>query len=425
MLRSLTLDGFKSFRHASVPLGPFTLLVGTNASGKSNVRDALRFLHGCAQGYTLAEVMDEKWGPGGALLWRGVRGGAREIAWYGIDSFSVQIEAETSKGGRLLYRIQVRLAGDKKVPEVRREMLERNGQMVFDSDPPQDPVNQGFPLHLRVRFQRRGRSRSPGPTRLYLSTSPILSQVAEDEGVDKKVRELVRSLVKELQEMRFLDLSPDAMREPAAPGHRILGDRGENLSSVLFHIANDPQRKAALLAWLRALTPLDVVDLQFREDLLGRVLVYLVEGSSHQTSAASASDGTLRFLALAAALLSPESGQLYFFEEIDNGFHPTRLHLLLDVLEQASRRLGCQIVATTHNPQLLLFLQKEAARQDAVLLYRREGSDRSEAIPLLDLPDIQRILESQDLGRLFATGWLEDTVEFMADEEAPPRANVG
>jgi predicted ATPase len=164
-----------------------------------------------------------------------------------------------------------------------------------------------------------------------------------------------------------------------------------------------------------------VTALHFQEDLLGRVLVSLEEADGHRISAASASDGTLRFLALAAALFSPDSGRLFFFEEIDNGFHPTRLHLLLDLLDQASRQLSCQIVATTHNPQLAALLPKPA-RADAVLLYRREGSRESGAVRILDLPDVERILRAQDLGKLFATGWLEDAVEFQGTDAVPPRA---
>ena len=165
---------------------------------------------------------------------------------------------------------------------------------------------------------------------------------------------------------------------------------------------------------------MDVQDLRFKEDLQRRVLVYLVEASGLEVSAYSASDGTLRFLALMAALLSAESGGFCFFEEIDNGIHPTRLHVLLDVLEQASRKKGHQIVATTHNPQLVAFLS-EKARQDAVLLYRRENSQTAAAIPIMKLPDIDRVLEKQDLGHLFASGWLEDVVECLGDEEEEPR----
>jgi hypothetical protein len=68
MLTRLHLHDFKNFQSATLPLGPLTLLLGLNAAGKSNVRDALRFLHGVARGYTLADIIGEKWGEGGVRL---------------------------------------------------------------------------------------------------------------------------------------------------------------------------------------------------------------------------------------------------------------------------------------------------------------------------------------------------------------------
>jgi AAA15 family ATPase/GTPase len=56
MITKLKLNSFKNFRQAEINFGPVSLLVGTNATGKSNVRDAFRFLHGIARGYTLAEI---------------------------------------------------------------------------------------------------------------------------------------------------------------------------------------------------------------------------------------------------------------------------------------------------------------------------------------------------------------------------------
>ena len=57
MLTSLRLTNFKNFQDTELTLGPLTILVGTNASGKSNIRDAFRFLHGISRGYTLAEIL--------------------------------------------------------------------------------------------------------------------------------------------------------------------------------------------------------------------------------------------------------------------------------------------------------------------------------------------------------------------------------
>lgn len=404
MLRSLQLVDFKSFRDSRISFGPFTLLVGTNASGKSNVQDALRFLHGSAQGFTVAEVMDEKWGPGGLLLWRGIRGGAREITRGGLEHFELIVETGFPQREQYKYEIIVGFREAAKALEVLHETLTVGDQFVFRQAGAQGDRAVLFPGSLKARVYSAGR--------------PALTRIAEDDDVEKRRREESRLFVDTLKSIRFLDLVPDAMRLPSTPGEQVLGDRGENLSTVLQNLTADTPKKEALLGWLRSLTPLDVVDLRFHEDLAGRVLVYLVESSGRETSAQSASDGTLRFLALAAALLSSESGHIFFIEEIDNGLHPTRLHLLLDVIEQATRNLGCQVIATTHNPQLLAYLSPEA-REDAVLLYRKEHEDASEAIRIVDLPDVRRILESQDLGRLFATGWLEDAVELMDAE--PPR----
>ena len=57
MITSLRLVNFKNFADETLRLGPFTVIVGANASGKSNIRDAFRFLHGIGRGYTLAEIL--------------------------------------------------------------------------------------------------------------------------------------------------------------------------------------------------------------------------------------------------------------------------------------------------------------------------------------------------------------------------------
>lgn len=67
MIKRLRLHDFKIFADTTVAFGPFTVLIGANASGKSNVRDALRFLHGLGLGYTLAETIDEPLGGLGDL----------------------------------------------------------------------------------------------------------------------------------------------------------------------------------------------------------------------------------------------------------------------------------------------------------------------------------------------------------------------
>ena len=84
------MNGYKNFKDASLSLGAFTVLIGANASGKSNIRDALRFLHGIGNGYTVVETLGQKF-VGGELVWDGLRGGTREVAYQGSNGFGLAI----------------------------------------------------------------------------------------------------------------------------------------------------------------------------------------------------------------------------------------------------------------------------------------------------------------------------------------------
>src|SRR5438876_6107577 len=109
MIQSVHLTNFKSFQDATLKLGRLTLLVGTNASGKSNLRDAFRFLHGVSRGYTVAEIIGEKWIEGGSLQWKGIRGGTREATHCGAPTFAMKIRLAVGEGpsGLVDYLIEV------------------------------------------------------------------------------------------------------------------------------------------------------------------------------------------------------------------------------------------------------------------------------------------------------------------------------
>ena len=88
MLKTLRLKNFKNFREAEFHLGAFSILIGENASGKSNVRDALRFLHGISREYALAEIIGGQY----EHQWEGIRGGVPEIALRGSQTFALEAE---------------------------------------------------------------------------------------------------------------------------------------------------------------------------------------------------------------------------------------------------------------------------------------------------------------------------------------------
>ena len=413
MFRRFEFHGFKSLNMVMLDLGPFTLIVGANATGKSNIRDALRVLHGIGLGYSWAEILGGRYGAGGVLQWRPIRGGTAEAATHGSSSFIVGVDVDGDE--RAGFYLAMASTEDTLLGPVSWSEDGNSSQgCLFTSRIGARAPKQRNPHELRVRVgEGRGRIID------LPSQTPALTQLLQRRGVPEEVRAGCAEIADALSSIRFLDLHPDAMREPSPPGVTILGDRGENLSSVLQAISRDPARKEALLGWVRALTPMDVTELVFKPDHRGKVMVYLVEADGVETSAESASDGTLRFLALAAALHSPDTGKLFFFEELDNGIHPTRMHLLLQLVRQACKTQGVQVIATTHNPALLAFLDAED-REHAVLTYRPEGSKHTKLRRIMSLPGVAEVLQTQDLGRLLTTGWLEDAAVFSDADEPEP-----
>lgn len=440
MITRLRLQGFKNFQDATLVLGPLTLLVGTNASGKSNLRDAFRFLQGIGRGYTLAEIIGEKYGEGGVLQWRGIRGGTREITFQGTSTFALEVVFMLDNmEHEITYRIEVDPGDLAKPPHVVAERLaiENDADFLFESTPVQmksDPMYLSMRVKRMARngntsFQQDGRIGAAGAAlrqevneyrhATFLNQQPALSQVVDPERgrstVQPVVRRVARACMDELSNMRFLDLSPDAMRQPSFPGQTVLNDRGENFSSVFQSLCKDRQRKQALLQWVYELTPMDAIDFDFPADQIGRVLVTLIEANGQRTSAYSASDGTLRFLGMLTALLGSEPGQFYFIDEMESNIHPTRLYLLLQLIEQQVARGGVQMVATTHSPQLLNVISP-ATLESAAIIYRRQHQADAQIKRLLDLPDAKRLIEEQELSNLHAFGWLEDAAEFLESQ---------
>ena len=426
MIKSLRLAGFKNFKNAVLDLGPFTVLVGTNASGKSNIRDAFRFVHGMARGYSLSEIIGEKYVEGGVLQWRGIRGGVREVAFRGRMVFGLETRISIGQDGNVVendaeiwdatHKINVHVGVSNSpqpdAPSVSMESLITSHGPVYDSHLEFDlPEQEDLRREIYVRLPRDGIRQKRGKRLRFVASQPVLSQFSNNKNVRVKDTEPVDLILHELQSMRFLDLAPDAMRMPSIPGQIVLGDRGENLSSVLQAICNDDSKKKAITEWLRELTPLDVVDFDFVPDQVGRILLTLIESDGQRTSAYSASDGTLRFLAIIAALLGPDSAKFYFLEELDNGIHPTRLYLLLQLIEQHTSRGDVQIVTTTHSPQLLAMLSEES-REHASLIYRLEHTADARIRRVMDIPEARRVLQEQNFARLHESGWLEDAVAF-------------
>ena len=92
-------------------------------------------------------------------------------------------------------------------------------------------------------------------------------------------------------------------------------------------------------------------------------------GSPTAYDATLLSDGTLRVLAIGAALLTARKGSLVVIEEIDNGVHPSRAGQLLKHISDIAKRRDLRVLISSHNPALLDATPDEAVG-DVVFCYR-------------------------------------------------------
>lgn len=423
MITSLRLKDFRNFADETLHLGPLTIIVGANASGKSNLRDAFQFLQGLGLGFTLSEIIDGRFGPGSRVLWSGIRGPGIELFRLGQDTFALHVFLKSDRE-EIEYSIEI--GKDPKSIyffQVIREELRVENQIIYTSHPgASDPVHrQDDETHLLLRMARGEGQRRLGHRIAIRPNQPALTQIHEHQHVLRIHKEHAKVARDALANMRFLDPIPEQMRKPAFPGQTVLGDGGENLPAVLQALCRDPVRGAALTDWINELTPMDIQSLVFPEDLLtSEIRLAIQERDDRRVSAYSTSDGTLRFLAILAALLQstlfgPHAFGLLFFEEIDNGLHPSRLYLLLDLLKIATDERPVQVVTTTHSPAMLAKVD-DAAFEDVAVVCRRSDTHNAVIRRLADLPDAHELRNSQGMDRLHTSGWMEDIIDFDDEE---------
>jgi hypothetical protein len=372
MLKKIRLTNFKSFVDEEVELAPLTLLVGANASGKSNFLDAVRFLRGLSLDLTIPEVLNGQ-ERAHSDAWPGIRGRLEESARLGESAFAIESHW-LPKGPdevEIRHRIECQTFP---FPARRLEWIERGGQRV------------DAPLILEHRRS------------LISSMSfPVLG------GSEADIAALAWLAVGDL---RFLEIQPSAMRGYGRRGAP-LGNEGKNFSGVLATLSDDLAVRQSFVDWLREVCAPEISGLDFAEvKELGDVMAIFVEEDGSRISARSISDGTLRFLGTLLALETATPGEVILIEEIEEGLHPTRIQFLLALLESAVRQRGVQVIATTHSPVVLQWLTPERLRE--VVVFGRVPDHKGTIMRRLgDLPHFEEVVQRTGIEELFTTGWLE------------------
>lgn len=434
MLTSICVQSFKSLGDVTLHLDNLTLLIGWNASGKSNVLEALSLLCWAARAPRLTDLPHAM--TTGQLR---LRGNVTDLVPMGsrddVITFRCEYEPATigpflqsgALTGRPLGPLSLDFALKVSAKDVRVEHESLRAPWVEDKGY-RTPLYQATATpggRLSTTYQNFRRATKPSVE--CVADQPCFVQLSSPAHFPDRyaeAREVIplasRQIRAALSMVRFLDPDPRAMRSYAFVDDAELRSDGANVSAVLRHLV-DAGRKDEVLAFVADLPEQRLGDLSFLDTPRNEVMVALHEAFGTEPDAVPAallSDGTLRVLAVAAVLLSAEPGSLVIIEEIDNGVHPSRASALLNSILDTARRRKVRVLLTTHNPALQDALAEEVL-PSVTLAWRDPSDGRTRLSRLGELEAFPRMVASGPLGQLVTRQSFEKMVK-----EPQPRIDL-
>jgi predicted ATPase len=312
MITRVRVKNFRSLADVDVTLGPMTVLVGENGAGKSAFLDVLRFVRDALL-YNLEYAISRR---------------------HGIDNLLYQ-------NGHTASELEIFLAIEKDSHYSFTLARENEGKFYVRNE------------HCIFRNENFGASRdiSQKETELLLPALRLDSLPALEE------------LYRLLTQMRSYAIFPNTLRLPQeVSSETILKDDASNLATVLKQIKKENQWQAALLSSLKYAVS-DVTD--FDVETSGGYLVTRLKhkgnnGSSPWFNLSQESDGTIRLLALLAALYQQPPGSLTAIEEPELSLYPNIMGRVGEDLREAALRT--QVLITTQSPDLISRFTAEELR---------------------------------------------------------------
>lgn len=388
MITKISLNNWKSFVKAQLFIDELSFVIGTNASGKSNILDAFSFLKELSVGATVNEAIGK------------VRGGEEWLFFHGTNRLSLGVEISE---GEYTYTYDISLSRQQDTIFVCDESLSRQYK---ESEPRRFYYVNNYDTSSSRTIDTRFMTGKRGAMRrmdLNFSVS-VLSQITHLP-VLKDIREAADIVRKAINSIFVLTPQPADMRA-YSPLANTLSATGSNVAGVLAGMDEHSQKtvEQRLTSYVKPLPDRDL-DKVWAEKV-GRygsdAMLYCDEHWSDQfvlhLDARGMSDGTLRFVAIATALLTLPEHSLLVIEEVDNGLHPSRAEELVKMLRELGKERSIDVLCTTHNPVLIDALGLEMI---PFISYVARDAKGGSVINLVeDLPNLAKMMAGNTVGSM-------------------------
>ena len=383
-IKSITPRGLLSFGPdtATLELRPLNVLIGPNASGKSNLIDMLALTRSAPSDLSI-----------------GIRkgGGADEWVWKGSNDrtlSSLELILANPQGNQPLRHL---LGFTKGINDLSIETERIENEHAYSGTP--KPYIYYEYANSRAYVNQRGVNRGLAQETVD-PTRSILSQRRDPEYYPEIT--YLSGLYEQIRIYREWHFGRDALLRRSQPADQ-RGDRLEedysNLGLVLNQMGTTPTAKSNVIEGLRDLyggfTNYEVIINS------GSVQIFFTEGE-RSIPATRLSDGTLRYLCLLAILYNPQSPSIICIEEPEIGLHPDIVAGLAKHLRAASERM--QVIVTTHSDILIDALSDTP---ESVVVF--ENNDGATKMNRLDGHELGEWLEDYRLGQLWTSGQLGGT----------------
>jgi len=376
-IREVAVSNFKSFRELRFAPDNFNIIIGSNASGKSNLIQIFKFIRDIAK-YGLNNAISLQ---GGVDYLRNTIIGPKKPFYF-----------------RIVYVLEEKrgdVIGVKDGLPIHFEPYEI--QYEFALSFPDSGENYEISLDLLVISGNFSRPGAEGMDHLGAGTltlsrveGSVAYRVISPECLDLREQELFphyfqkreipeRWLIVNLpisvpgippiewifRGMKVFDFDPRLLKR-AVPimGKTELEKDGSNLAIVIKNILEDPQKKAAFFTLIKEMLPfVDEIAVEKFMDMSLFLKLKEIYSKNKFLPASMVSDGTINILALIIALYF-EKRPVTIIEEPERNIHPFLISKLVEMLKDASS--SKQVIVTTHNPEMV----KQVAIEDILLISR-------------------------------------------------------